>query len=249
MSLLPSAIFKYLYIDARRTVLPDSLGHLHRAVHGIVVPHESADESNHNERCIRRIHSSAKILGNERGTRCLLPARQGTPTEKRKHQARNSSMSHKSFIHQVRQMIRALSRLRRGNRTRTFRSGDMVACQRTQLARLHSAQSDYQLLRLVAIYPPRQSLGARFGSAYALGAPTDAVQQRPQIELFLAGHPINRKLLCPHHGLPAAMSISLPARSPAFLPTNLARAAELPWAASHSPNLLPDPGRHSQCTE
>ena len=155
MSLLPSAIFKYLYIDARRIVLADSLGHLHRAVHGIVVPHESADESNHDERCIRRIRSSARIVGNKRGTRCLLSARQGTPTEKRKHHARNSSISHKSFIHQFRQMICALSRLRRGNRTRTFRSGDMVACQRTRMARLHSAKSDHQLLRLVAIYPAK----------------------------------------------------------------------------------------------
>ena len=114
MSLLPSVIFKYPYIDARRIVLADSLGHLHRAVHSIIVPHESADESNQDDRRIRRIHSGARIVGNKRGTRtrCLLPARQGTPTEKRKHQARNSSILHKSFIHQVRQMICALSRLR-----------------------------------------------------------------------------------------------------------------------------------------
>ena len=164
MSLLPSAIFKYLYIDARRIVLTDSLGHLHRAVHGIVVPHESADESNHDERCIRRIHSSARIVGNKGGTPCLLSARQGTPTEKQKHHARSSSISHKAFIHQFRQMICALSRLRRDNRTRTFRSGNLVACQRTQIAWLHSAKSDHQLLRA-------------FGSACA-GAPLMAVQQR-----------------------------------------------------------------------
>ena len=188
MSLLPSAIFKYLYIDARRIVLADSLGHLHRAVHGIVVPHESADESNHDERCIRRIRSSARIVGNKRGTRCLLSARQGTPTEKRKHHARNSSISHKSFIHQFRQMICALSRLRRGNRTRTFRSGDMVACQRTRMARLHSAKSDHQLLRLVAIYPAKAIAWSAFWIRVCRRTHLMALQQRRPADRVAPGY-------------------------------------------------------------
>src|SRR5215472_12995534 len=101
MSLCPSAIFKHLYIDAGWIVFPDTLSHLHRAMHGVVVTHESADESNHDVERVCRVQSCAHTIAGRTRTHRFMSVRQVTAKEKREKQHRDRLISHNSFIHQV----------------------------------------------------------------------------------------------------------------------------------------------------